>query len=84
MEAELVFALREARNAVVINLNGRTPVRGGALAQDVLEISGYFSARIYGSRSHKNRKLVEAAKVLSELSHEWCDVGTSDTSSTEP
>ena len=36
------------------------------LVQDVLEIITVFSARMYGSRSHKNQKLVEAAKVLSE------------------
>lgn len=30
------------------------------LAQDVLEIITVFSARPYGSRSHKNKKLVEA------------------------
>jgi len=34
------------------------------LAQDVLEIITVFSARLYGSRSRKNQKLVEAAKVL--------------------
>jgi putative resolvase len=34
------------------------------LAQDVLEIITVFSARLYGSRSHKNKKLVDAAKVL--------------------
>jgi len=36
------------------------------LAQDVLEIITVFSARLYGSRSHKNRKLVEAARILAE------------------
>ena len=34
------------------------------LAQDVLEIITVFSARLYGSRSRKNKKLVDAAKVL--------------------
>ena len=38
------------------------------LAQDVLEIITVFSARLYGSRSHKNKKLVEAAKLLAETS----------------
>ena len=32
------------------------------LAQDVLEIITVFSARLYGSRSHKNKKLVEELK----------------------
>jgi putative resolvase len=34
------------------------------LAKDVLEIITVFSARLYGARSHKNKKLLEAAKVL--------------------
>jgi len=32
------------------------------LAQDVLEIITVFSARLYGARSKKNLKLIEAAK----------------------
>ena len=34
------------------------------LAKDVLEIITVFSARLYGARSHKNKKLVEASKAL--------------------
>jgi len=34
------------------------------LAQDVLEIITVFSARLYGSRSHKNKQLIEIAKSL--------------------
>jgi putative resolvase len=32
------------------------------LAADVLEIITVFSARLYGSRSHKNKKIVEELK----------------------
>ncbi|HAL9820020.1 TPA: IS607 family transposase, partial [Escherichia coli] len=32
------------------------------LAQDVLEIITVFSARLYGSRSKKNQKLIQAVK----------------------
>lgn len=32
------------------------------LASDVLEIITVFSARLYGSRSHKNKKIVEELK----------------------
>ena len=32
------------------------------LAQDVLEIITVFSARLYGSRSRKNQKLLEGVK----------------------
>ena len=65
--AELVFALCEARNVEVVVLNqGEESSFEEELVQDVLEIITVFSARMYGSRSHKNEKLVEAAKVLSE------------------
>jgi predicted site-specific integrase-resolvase len=36
------------------------------LAQDVLEIITVFSARLYGSRSHKTRKLVETLRETAE------------------
>ncbi len=39
------------------------------LARDVLEIITVFSARLYGSRSHKNRKLMES---LREVAEELC------------
>jgi putative resolvase len=44
----------------------RGPAEARRAEADVLEIITVFSARMYGARSHKNRKLVEAAKVLSE------------------
>jgi len=40
------------------------------LAQDVLEIITVFSARLYGSRSHKNKQLIEIAKSLTGEIHE--------------
>ena len=65
--AELVFSLCEARHVEVVVLNqGEESSFEEELVQDVLEIITVFSARMYGSRSHKNKKLVEAAKVLSE------------------
>jgi predicted site-specific integrase-resolvase len=63
--AELIFSLCEAKQIEVILIN-----KGGdvsfeeELAQDVLEIITVFSARLYGSRSKKNKRLIEAAKVL--------------------
>ena len=67
MGAELVFALCEARNVEVVMINrGEEPSFEEELVQDVLEIITVFSARMYGARSHKNRRLVEATKVLSE------------------
>lgn len=63
--AELVFALCEARQIEVVIINQGDDVSfEEELAKDVLEIITVFSARLYGARSHKNKKLVEAAKVL--------------------
>ena len=57
--AELVFALCEAREVEVIIINSGTDVKfEEELAKDVLEIITVFSARLYGSRSRKNQKLL--------------------------
>ena len=58
--AELVFAICEAKQVEVVILNhGEDTSFEEDLAKDVLEIITVFSARLYGSRSHKNRKLLE-------------------------
>jgi len=63
--AELVFSLCEAKEIEVVLINqGTEGSFEEELAKDVLEIITVFSARLYGARSHKNKKLVEAAKVL--------------------
>ena len=63
--AELIFALCEAKQIEVILINKGDEISfEEELAQDVLEIITLFSARLYGSRSKKNKKLIEAAKVL--------------------
>ena len=63
--AELIFALCQARQVEVVIINqGEEVSFEEELAKDVLEIITVFSARLYGARSHKNKKLVEAAKVL--------------------
>ena len=63
--AELIFSLCEARQIEIVIINqGQETTFEEELAQDVLEIITVFSARLYGARSHKNKKLVEAAKVL--------------------
>jgi len=65
--AELVFTLCEARQVEVVIINqGEDVSFEEELAQDVLEIITVFSARLYGSRSHRNKKLVEAARALAE------------------
>ena len=61
--AELVFALCEAKGVEVVILNqGEDTTFEEDLANDVLEIIAVFSARLYGSRSHKNRKLLDAMR----------------------
>ncbi|OPH37164.1 IS607 family transposase [Moraxella atlantae] len=65
--AELIFALCEARNVEIVIINqSENPSFEEELAQDVLEIITVFSARLYGSRSKKNKKLLEAVKEALE------------------
>ena len=66
--SELVFSLCEAYNTEVVIINqGEQPLSfEEELSQDVLEIITVFSARLYGSRSHKNRKLVETLREVTE------------------
>ena len=63
--AELIFTLCETRQVEVVIINqGDEASFEEELAKDVLEIITVFSARLYGARSHKNKRLLEAAKVL--------------------
>jgi predicted site-specific integrase-resolvase len=57
---ELIFSLCEqfGTEVVIINRTEDSTFEED-LAPDVLEIITVFSARLYGSRSHKNRKIVE-------------------------
>lgn len=59
--AELVFAICEAKEVEVIIINkGNENVKfEEELAKDFLEIITVFSARLYGSRSKKNKKLLD-------------------------
>jgi predicted site-specific integrase-resolvase len=61
--SELVFALCEQKHIEVVIINqGDETTFEEELAKDVLEIITVFSARLYGSRSHKNKKLIEGMK----------------------
>jgi putative resolvase len=61
--AELVFAICEAKGVEVVILNkGEDTTFEEDLAKDVLEIITVFSARLYGSRSHKNKNLIDNIK----------------------
>jgi len=63
--AELVFALCEAKEVEVVIINSGTEGKfEEELAKDVLEIITVFSARLYGSRSRKNQKLLDGMKQV--------------------
>jgi excisionase family DNA binding protein len=65
--AELVFSLCEAQGIEVILVNkGSDPSFEEELASDVLEIITVFSARLYGSRSRKNKKLIENLEKIAQ------------------
>jgi len=65
--AELIFAVCEAKNVEVVILNqGEDTTFEEDLAKDVLEIITVFSARLYGSRSRKNKKLLERIAKAAE------------------
>jgi len=67
--AELVFAVCEAKNVEVVILNqGEDAAFEEDLAKDVLEIICVFSARLYGSRSRKNQKLLDGVRQAVEAS----------------
>lgn len=58
---ELVFAVCEAKECEVVVLNqGENTSFEEELTQDILEIITVFSARLYGSRSHKTKKMIES------------------------
>jgi len=75
--AELVFALCEHFGTEVVIMNAAEE-RGFEedLVQDVLEIITVFSARLYGSRSHKNKQVMQQLKeVADEISRQNCAPG---------
>ena len=59
--AELIFSICEAKGVevVIINRGEEKASFEEDFAKDVLEIITVFSARLYGSRSGKNRKIIE-------------------------
>jgi putative resolvase len=65
--AELIFGICEAKNVEVVILNqGEDTTFEEDLAKDVLEIITVFSARLYGSRSRKNQKLLDDVRRAAE------------------
>jgi len=65
--SELVFSLCEIKSVAVVIINqGEEPSFEEELAQDVLEIITVFSSRLYGSRSRKNKQLMDNLKLAVE------------------
>ncbi len=65
--SELVFAVCEQFGTEVVIINrSKDRTCEEDLVQDVLEIITVFSARLYGSRSHKNKQLVERLRDTAE------------------
>ena len=59
--SELIFSLCEQFGTEVVIINStQDSTFEDDLVQDVLEIITVFSARLYGARSRKNKKLIEA------------------------
>jgi excisionase family DNA binding protein len=65
--SDLIFALCEqfGTEVIIINRSDDSTFEED-LASDVLEIITVFSARLYGSRSHKNKKIVEELKEVAK------------------
>lgn len=62
--AELVFSLCELQGIeIVIIHRGERPSLETELAEGILEIITVFSARLYGSRSKKNRNLLQTLQA---------------------
>ena len=65
--SELVFSLCEQFGIEVVIMNrSEESTFEDDLVQDVLEIITVFSARLYGARSRKNQKLLQALKQAAE------------------
>lgn len=61
--AELVFSICEAKSVEIVIINkGEDASFEEDLAKDLLEIITVFSARLYGSRSEKNKKMLDDIK----------------------
>jgi excisionase family DNA binding protein len=61
--SELIFSLCEQFSVEVVIINASEDSSfEEELVSDVLEIITVFSARLYGSRSHKNKKVIEKLK----------------------
>lgn len=65
--SELIFSLCEhfGVEVIIINKSSESTFEED-LASDVLEIITVFSARLYGSRSHQNKKIIEQLQEVAK------------------
>ncbi len=65
--SELVFSLCEQFGTEVVIINASEEASfEEELVSDVLEIITVFSARLYGSRSHKNKQVLDALREAAQ------------------
>ncbi len=65
--SEVVFSLCEHFSCEVVIINAsEDSTFEEDLASDVIEIVTVFSARLYGSRSHKNRKVMDQLRGIAQ------------------
>lgn len=72
--AELVFAICETKGVEVVIINkGDDETFEEDLATDILEIMTMFSARLYGTKSKKNKEILDGVvKVVEEVTNDTC------------
>ena len=65
---EIIFEMCKYHNVeVVVITESESKDYNKELVEDVLAVITLFSARIYGSRSHKSKKIIEESKKLFEM-----------------
>jgi excisionase family DNA binding protein len=70
--AELVFAMCEEfeTEVVIVNKSEADQTFEQELVTDMIELVTVMSARMYGARSHKNKRLIDSMSVAIEASQE--------------
>ena len=63
--SEIIFEMCRLHNVEVVILNeDEQKTYEAELVEDVLSVITVFSAKLYGSRSHKNKKIIESSEKM--------------------
>lgn len=62
--SEILFQMCDYHNVEVVIINSMDNTFENELVDDVLSIITVYSAKLYGKRSHKNKKIIEENKKL--------------------